>query len=276
LDRLFTIANAVRNTELSYVRPSDNALVPALVIACRILDALARAQYATPTLTELSRELGLPKSTVHNQLSTLQAHGLVHRDEATRGYRLGAHLVSLGLAGARQLRSAALVAQRLPSLASDHHLTFAVAQVADRLEAVLVNCAYPDDDVHVGLTLGSRYGVFHGAVGKCLLAGMDPSEADRIVRRQRIPRHTAQTIVDADAFLADIDQVRRRGWATSAGEFKDNHAVAAPLFNQAGALELVVFVVGFPAQLPADLFEDLGQLLRGMAQQVEAATGATR
>ena len=147
--------------------------------------------------------------------------------------------------------------------------------MADPHETVLLDCAYPDDDMHVGLTLGSRYGVFHGAVGKCLLAGMDPSEADRIVRGGRIPRHTAQTIVDAAALLADIDQVRRRGWATSAREFKENHAVAAPLLTRRAprARGLRRRVPHTASRRP---FEILGRLLRGMARQVEAATGATR
>ncbi len=247
--------------------------VPALVTACRVLDELERTQHDAPTLTELARALGLSKSTIHDQLSTLQAHGLVNRDDVTRRYQLGARLVSLGLAAARQLRSATLVAGRLPALAAEHHLTFAVAQVADPLEAVLVDCAYPPDDMHVGLTLGRRYGVFHGAVGKCLLAALDPSTAERVVRDQGIPRHTAQTIVEPDALLADVAAARERGWATSAGEFKENHAVAAPVLNHAGNLELVAFAVGFPAQLRDDDLQRLGNLLSELANEVEATTG---
>ena len=268
------IMNAVRYTELDDAR-LGTALVPALTIGCRILDALARAEHEAPTLTEVARELGVPKSTVHNQLSTLQANGFVHRDEATRRYRLGANLISLGLAAGRQLRSATLAGERLPGLAAEHRATFGVAQVAEPLEAILVNSAYPSTDMHVGLTLGSRYGAFHGAVGKCLLAALDRSEAERIVRDRGIPRATAQTI-DPEALLGDLEEARTRGWATNAGELKENHAVASPVFDHAGALELVVFVVGFPSQLPLDRFDDLGALLRGTAEEIERATGVSR
>jgi DNA-binding IclR family transcriptional regulator len=267
--------NAVRNTEPPRVRPRDYTAVPAIATASRILDALARADYEPQTLTDLSRTLGLPKSTAHNQLSTLEAHGLVRRDDATRRYRLGGKLMSLGLAAGRQLRSTTLVAEQLPRLAAEQHLTFAAALVADPLEAVLVDCAYPPDDIHVGLTLGGRYGVFHGAVGKCLLAALEPGEAERIVCNRGIPRHTAQTVVDSAAFLADIGRARERGWATSAGEFKENHAVAAPLFGRAGDLELVVFAVAFPAQLPLGRFSDVGAVLRGLARDVEPVSGVS-
>ena len=259
--------NAVRDTEPAEGRGAD--LVPAVVTACRILDALARGDHEARTLTELAGELALAKSTLHNQLSTLQTYGFVHRDEATRRYRLGGGLISLGLAAGRQLRSTALVAERLPALAAAHGITFAAAQVADRQEAVLVDCTYPAEDVHVGLALGSRYGVFHGAVGKCLLAALAPEEADSIVRDRGIPRLTDHTLADPEAFLADIEAVRYRGWASSAGEFKENHAVAASLLNQAGQLELVVFGVGFPAQLPLERFADVGGALTDLARAVE-------
>jgi IclR family acetate operon transcriptional repressor len=250
--------NAVRNTEPP---------VPAVAIAARILTALSNGGHDS-TLTELARVLELPKSTLHNQLATLEAYRLVYRDDTSRRYRLGAGLISLGLAAGRQLRSAALVAQRLPALAAAHGLTFAVAQVADPLEAVLVDCAYPVEDMHVGLSLGARYGVFHGAAGKCLLAALGPDEAARALLDREIPRYTSHTIVDPVELLEDIDRARTRGWAASAGEFKENHAVAVPSFGPAGGLELIVFAVGFPAQLPVDRFEEVAGVLADTVRDV--------
>jgi len=262
---LFGVSNAVRNPEQVNGRPSDP--VPAVAVAARILSTLARGDREATTLTELARELSLPKSTLHNQLTTLQAHGLVHRDDATRRYRLGVGLISLGRAAGRQLRAAAVVGERLPALAAEHNLTFAIAQVAEPREAVLVDCAYPADDMHVGLALGSSYGVFHGAVGKCLLAALDSAELERLLREREIPRHTGTTIVDPDRLLAEIGTVRERGWAASAGEFKENHAVAAPLVNPGGGLELIVFAVGFPAQLPVERFGEIADVLMRTAHQ---------
>lgn len=232
-----------------------------MATAAKILNTLSHGDGEIATLTELSRDLSLPKSTVHNQLATLQTYGLVQRDDATRRYRLGVGLISLGVAASRQLRAAALIGERLPGLAAQHSLTFAVTQVADPREAILVDAAYPADDIHVGLARGGRYGLFDGAIGKCLLAALDRDEAERLVHKRKIPRHTAATIVEADALLAEIDEVRARGWGSSAGEFKENHAVAAPFFNPGGALELVVFAVGFPSQLPADRFAAIGRIL---------------
>jgi DNA-binding IclR family transcriptional regulator len=167
----------------------------------------------------------------------------------------------LGGVAAGQVRAATLLGERLPHLAREHGLTFAVAQVTGDGEAQIINSAYPASDVHVGLTFGSRYGLFDGALGKCLLAALEPAEADQIVRTSSIPRHTDKTITDPDALLEEIDAVRARGWAASEGELKENYAVAATLRGASGRPELALFAVGFPSQLGSERVPRIGAVL---------------
>lgn len=269
-NKLFGVENTVQSAE-----QQPRGMVPAVHSACRIVDALARTDREGATLSELGRRLGLSKSSLHGLLATLHAHGYVQRDPGSRRYRLGAALVTLGRAAAGQLRAAALVGQRLPALAGEHHLTFAVAQVTEYGDAQVIDRAYPVSAVHVGLALGSRYGVFDGAIGKCLLAAMSRSEAERLVRGVQIPRHTERTIADPEALLEEIARVREQGWGASEGELKENHAVAAPLFDAAGAAELIVFAVGFPGQLDAATIPAIGAVLRKTADAVREQLGAS-
>jgi DNA-binding IclR family transcriptional regulator len=241
--------------------PEQSDLVPALNGGCRILASLAAAGPGGMTLSELSRELDISKSSIHGLLRTLQAWGHVQRESESRRFRLGGALVSLGQAAASQLRPAALLGERLPVLAGEHQLTFGLAQVADGV-AQVVDRAYPNADVHVGIGLGVAYGPFDGAIGKCLLAALDPETAAELIHGSEIPRHTGRTIVDPDDLVAEVDRVRARGWAASAGELKENQAVAAPLQGVDGDLQLVVFALGFPAQLPDDAIPTVGTVLR--------------
>ena len=144
-------------------------------------------------------------------------------------------------------------------------MLFRSAQVVDR--------AYPNAGVHVGIALGSGYGPFDGAIGKCLLAALDPAAAAELVRATEIPRHTERTIVEPAALLTEVALVRERGWAASAGELKDNQAVAAPCFGASGELELVVFAIGFPAQLPDEAIPTVGALLRETVGAVQEDLG---
>ena len=58
---------------------------------------------ATPTwtLSDLSRQAEIPKSTAHNLLKTLQSFDLVRQDPEDRHYRLGPRALEMGLVFAR-------------------------------------------------------------------------------------------------------------------------------------------------------------------------------
>src|SRR5215467_8098749 len=49
-------------------------------------------------VNQVSREMGLSRSTVHRMLATLSHHQFVEQDEHSRGYRAGPALVDIGLA----------------------------------------------------------------------------------------------------------------------------------------------------------------------------------
>jgi IclR family acetate operon transcriptional repressor len=273
---VFSVKDTVQPGERGEVASEgrdERTLVPSVNAACRLLAALADSERAGETLSELARELDLSKSSAHNILKTLQAWGYVQRETDSRRFRLGAALVELGRAASSQLHATSLVRERLPVLAGEHGLTFAVAQVTGYGDAQVIDRSYPESNVHVGLTIGGRYGHFDGAIGKCLLAALDPDAAAEAVRSATIPRHTDRTIVDPDELLADIDAVRRRGWAASAGELKENRAVAAPLHNADGAAELILFAVGFPGQLDDSEIPSVGAVLRETARAIEIALG---
>jgi IclR family acetate operon transcriptional repressor len=195
------------------------------------------------------------------------------RDDASRCYRLGPALVQFGWLASRPTRRA-LVNERMTALATRFGLTFGVAQLTDSGDAEVIDRAYPDSDLHVGLQIGSRYGPFDGAIGKCLLASLAPEEAEAIIRRAETPRHTERTVVEPDALVHEVELVRERGWAVSEGEFKDNYAVATPLLNADGSLDLVLFAVGFPGQLRAVSVEAVGTALLDTAEAVREVPGA--
>src|ERR1700749_4731741 len=61
-------------------------------------------------VTEIAKQLGMPKSAVHRTLTSLCRTGLVRRENGTTKYRLGLRAVDLGLAALNQgdIREAAL------------------------------------------------------------------------------------------------------------------------------------------------------------------------
>jgi IclR family acetate operon transcriptional repressor len=248
-------------------------MVPAVASAIRILGELAQADGHGASLTDLVRETGISKSTMHNLLSTLEREGYVRRNPRTRGYHLGGALIPLGAAAARQVRSLTFAVERLPALAVEHRVSMAVGQVTPEGDVQMIERAYPPQPLHVGVRIGSRYGPFDGAIGKCLLAALDPEEAQELVHSRPIPAHTDRTLTDPATLLEEVALCRDRGWAASIGEYNSNIAVAS-LFDGAEGAEGVLLALGFPNDLPPESVPSVGSALREVANTITAHAGA--
>ncbi len=247
--------------------------VPAVVAAIKVLKVLGSLEEGGATQTELVDATDLSKSTLHNLLSTLESNDLVRRDSASRVYRLGSGLIPLGAAATRQVKLIRMTIDSIAPLATEHHLSFAVAQLVSEDRAQIIERFYPAEDVHVGITVGSTFGPMDGALGKVLLAAMDPSRAEKLIKGRKLPAHTKATITKPDALLRDVAEVRRRGWASSAGELNENNAVAAAIHGRSGELELLLLALGFPKQLKQQKIESIGGILNGCAESVMSGAG---
>jgi DNA-binding IclR family transcriptional regulator len=253
---------------------SGKYLVPAVGSAIRILSELAEGDGDGVSQADLVRHTGISKSTMHNLLATLEHVGYVSRDSRSRRYHLGGALIPLGAAAAREVRALSFAVERLPALALEHELSMYVAQVAPEGDAQIIERAYPPQPVHVGMRIGTRFGYFDGAIGKCLLAALHPREAARTVRQHHIPAHTNRTLTDPHSLLEEVAVVRSQGWGASIEEYNSNIAVAAPLRGAEGQTEGVLVAVGFPSDLPAADAPRVGAALRDEAEAISAHAGA--
>jgi len=246
--------------------------VPAVVGAISVLNELSSCGESGATQSELVRATDLSKSTMHNLLSTLEAHGFVRREANTRRYQLGPALIPLGTEAARQVRLVRGTLDRVAPLAGEYGLSFAVAQPIEKEELRIISRFYPPG-VHVGITIGSAYGPMDGALGKVLLAARDDDEARELIKARGMTAHTRATITSADSLLGEIHEVRRRGWSVSHGELNENNAVAAGIFGSEGDLELVLLALGFPNQLDSERMNEIGRVLRSTALEIMATAG---
>jgi DNA-binding IclR family transcriptional regulator len=249
--------------------------VPSVVSAIRVLGHLAARGDSGVTQAELVEALGVSKSTMHNLVSTLEAEGFVRRDPSTRRYSLGPALIPLGAGALRQTQLIRIASDAVAPLAAHYDLSFAVVQRTADDFAQVVERFYPPQHVHVGVTLGSRFGISEGALGKLLLAAMQPEDAERLLLRQELPAHTDLTITDPAALLREVSTARERGWAVSAQELNENNAVAASVSGPTGEVELFLLGLGFPTQLDKERLTEMGQMLRGVADSVMEAVGGT-
>jgi DNA-binding IclR family transcriptional regulator len=250
--------------------------VPAVVSALRVLRELAQDDEGGQTATELCRATGASKSSMHNLLATLADEGLIVRDPGSRAYRLGPALITLGAAASGQTRLLAIATERLAALAAEKELSFAIGQPVNPHEVVIIERFYPPGDVHVGVRLGANFGLFEGAIGKCLLASLSGEEVGRILGRRAVPAYTERTLTEPEAVLAEVQAVRERGWAAARGELNENNAVATTVDDGAGNPVLFLLALGFAEKFTEPVIEATGELLVKTAEEIRSAAGIER
>lgn len=185
---------------------------PAVVRAVSVLDALAGSETGTMTLSDLAREVGVPKSSTSTILNALEAGGLIRRDEL--GYSLGRRVVELG--GAYLMRMDQIRAFYDECAASP---LFADETVRLSALAGVDTLCLARYEGHPALRLtsgiGDRFPASASAQGKALLARLDDSEVERLYHGiPELPRITRRSRRTVGKLLKDLALVRELGYAT--------------------------------------------------------------
>jgi DNA-binding IclR family transcriptional regulator len=232
---------------------SENATGPRDIVqsvqrACFLLDAIARSA-APLTAAELAASVGLNVSTSYHLLNTLEVQGLVGRGSDHR-YRLGSQILRLaGTVSLGVLEQPGVVAELEELHSRSRETTYVGAWQAGEIVVLTVRQGLVPLVVG-GLGIGHRQNS-HGATAKAVLAFSDPERVERYLRSRSL------TVVDREAFDAELVLTRERGYALDDGNFAAGVTCAsAPILGAdgraTGALSIAV---------PADRFRDSSEQL---------------
>ena len=226
-------------------------------------------------VSELARRLGLGKSTVHRLLSTLSSEGLIEQDSTTGGYRLGLVMFELGEAVRVHLD---LHSAAGPVLASLREQTRESSQIGvlDGHEVVYVDRLESSQSLRLFTETGRRVPVHCTSSGKVLLAHLPLATRDAVIDALQLTALTPHTITDRDAFRAELDRVRRRGWAEAVNEREIGVAsVAAPICDARGVVVAAISIGAPTVRLPATERRTLGNIVTEAGEAVGRRLGWT-
>lgn len=258
---------------MAFPRNSDRALVPAVDRAAQILQAVAASDTA-PGVSELSRQLGLNKSTAHDILTTLCHHHLLERDDATKTYRLGHALVALAQRVGERVDLRAVAHPHVSALARAVEETVLLGMYHNGHVTIMDKEEAPHD-VKITAPLGHRLSYSAGAFGKIFLAAMPEAEASKLLREQPPRAFTAKSLTKTSAYRAALPQVRACGYALDDEEYLVGvRAAAAPINDAQGRVVAALCVVGFSTRLPYDKLVRVAKQTRAVAEQISRQLGA--
>jgi IclR family KDG regulon transcriptional repressor len=228
--------------------PATNSLERAMVL----LDVIEKTPGGLRN-AEISRQLGIPKSSCSWILARLERHGYLAKDADTGRYKIGLKTVALAHGALRELGFRAGAEPVLYRVASETGLAAGIGVleaghvlVVDRVEAPQFAGRLPRDQRDVGRELPAH----STALGKVLLALLPRKELVAYLDGRLLARRTPKTIVSRESLLLELRKIRQRGYAIADREYDPGlRALSAPIFDFTGTARAAISLNG-PASAP--------------------------
>lgn len=246
--------------------------VQSITRALTILKALSEHDEGL-TLTELAKSIGLPPSSAHRILTTLQRQRFVRFEPATMSWLVGveAFVVGNSFARSRDIVSLAVPHMRRLMGKTGETVNFFMQ---DGDEVLCMAQIQSQQMVRAISRPGGGVGMHRSAAGKTILAHMADGDVDGVVERNGLPRFTDHTIVTPEALSLELFRVRQRGFAVDNEEFTIGlRCIAAPIFDEAGAVHSAISIAGPTSRITESRVDALGELAALCARTVTSEIG---
>jgi len=263
--------------------PDRTGLVGALLHGLAVLDLFDR-EHTVLGIGEMARQLGVHRSTASRLAATLAAAGYLEPVEEQGRYRLAGKLAALGelVTAGTDLRRAAL--PPLENLVARFGETGHLAVLEGR-EAVTVAVVDGWHTVRMHSFVGKRSPAHASAMGKVLLASLDPIEVSALYATPdsdgrpdgRLEGRTPRTITTLPALHDHLAQVRDHGDAIDQEELEPGLCcVGAPLRNHTGAVVASISLSGPASRLHPAAIPPIATAVRHTAHQISQRLGGAR
>ncbi|MEU4837546.1 IclR family transcriptional regulator [Nocardia testacea] len=209
-------------------------MIDGLEKATRILD-LFSSDVPEWTVSEICRELSLPKTTIWEYMQTMTGLGLLRRTVRGR-YRLGWRAFQLGLRARMTSEISGPARVEMSKLVEKYEETVQLAS-RYRSEVVYLEKISPRTGLQVNLTrVGERLPAHCTAAGKVLLSYLPPGEVREVYAgAERLTGLTERSIGSLTALEWELAAVREHGYALDVEETVEGMcSVAAPVSNEDG------------------------------------------
>ena len=186
-------------------------------------------------LSDLARAVGLPKPTAYRIVATLEARGYLARQESRR-YQLTRKFFDLQQNESAEqalMRAAPPIMEQLVEACRE---TVNLG-ILDAAEVVVVSTIESPQSIRMTSKVGNRRYLHSTALGKVLLSGLAEKEVDRLIRIQGLPRLMPRTLATRQALMAELDLVRKQGFAMDNEENEPGgRCIGAPIVGQDGRI----------------------------------------
>ncbi|MDP9693985.1 UNVERIFIED_ORG: DNA-binding IclR family transcriptional regulator [Arthrobacter globiformis] len=219
---------------------------------------------------EISRRADLPFSTTYRLLGSLTRDGFVDYEPDGRRYHLGLRIFQLGQ---RVSNHHGFAGTALPILrrVTEETGEATILSVRDGIHHLTVNKVDGPQTFRVTSDPGFLGALHTTSVGKALVAFAEDEDREKLLEELPLEPLTTLSITDRDAFRAEIEKVRRQGYAVMDEENElGMRAIAVPVFNSQGVAFASLATAAPVFRLSVEAMEAMVPLLQAAAVELSA------
>ncbi|MDD7998529.1 acetate operon transcriptional repressor IclR [Kosakonia sp. H7A] len=251
--------------------------VQSLTRGLKLLEWIAES-HGSVALTELAQQAGLPNSTTHRLLTTMQQLGFVRQVGELGHWAVGAHAFIVGSSFLQSRNLMAIVHPILRKLMeeSGETVNLAVLDKSDH-QAIIIDQVQCTQLMRMSAPIGGKLPMHASGAGKAFLARLDDEQVGDLLHRQGLHAYTHATLVSPVHLKEDLAQTRKRGYSFD----DEEHAlglrcVAACIYDEHGEPFAAISISGPISRMTDDRVTELGAMVIRGAKEVTLAYGGMR
>ena len=223
------------------------------------------------SITNIAQDLKIYKSTVYRTLVTLENKGFVEQNADTGRYTLGAKLFVLGMGMGDRIGLQKVVQPYTRRLHEEFgeavNVSILDRTCRDSYQSMMIWREEGRQIIHFNWEIGSRNDCYCAGVGKCLLAFGENIDLSVYERNPMTP-YTEKTICTVEGLKAELDKVRRLGYAMDDEERETGlTCVAAPILRNGLAIA-AISISGPTSRMKKRKLSAIGNRLKAVCNEI--------
>lgn len=235
--------------------------------ASRILDLFSVVRKEL-SISEISKELKLSKSSVFYILKTLESENIIQKNLSNKKYRLGIKLLKLGnlFKEHTEIRDYSFLPMQNLHKNTNESVYLNIYIEDKRVSIEKIDSSY---SVRSIVPLGKSFPLYIGASGKSILAFLEKSERDKYLERFK-----ENDDFKIDSVKEELYKARKNFYATSFGEIEVGAAaIAAPIFDYYGNVVASISIAGSNERIKNQNLKNIINYLKNAAMEISFSLG---
>jgi len=239
--------------------------------ALDILDMVSASTGGGLSISEVSAQMGISRSTAHRYIGTFEKLNLVERDGQDR-FRLGLKLVELAGAALDQMDLVSVSRPFMYELMNRFQETVNLV-VPSGTEVVYVAKVESRQSLRLASRLGGRMPMSTTSLGKAILAHSPPDQLEQVIKAG-LPARTPHSLVDPAILCEELRLIRERGFSIDDQEnVLGVRCVGAPLFDFSGAIAGAMSIAAPEGRMSRDRCLEIGPVIWGACLSLSRRMG---